>query len=99
MPKRLGVLDLPLLSLTFWVPLPTAAGQVSVLTQHNDNGRTGANLNETSLTTSNVNVTQFGKLFSRGVDGQIYAQPLVVSNVDIPGQGSPQCCLFGDHEQ
>ena len=87
MPKRLGVLDLTLLLLAFWVPLPTAAGQVSVLTQHNDNGRTGANLNETSLTTSNVNVAQFGKLFSRLVDGQIYAQPLVVSNVNMPNQG------------
>src|SRR5262245_41745977 len=61
--------------------------QVSVLTQHNDNSRTGANLSETSLTTSNVNVAQFGKLFPRVVDGQIYAQPLVVSGLDMPNQG------------
>lgn len=60
---------------------------VNVLTQHNDNGRTGANLNETTLTTLNVTVGQFGKLFSRSVDGQIYAQPLYVSNVDFGSRG------------
>ena len=62
------------------------SGLASVLTQHNDNARTGANLNETILNTSNVNVNQFGKLFSRIVDGQIYAQPLYVPGVNI-GQG------------
>src|SRR5262249_39421891 len=61
--------------------------QVNVLTHHNDNNRTGANLSETVLNTSNVNRTQFGKLFSRAVDGQIYAQPLYVFNVDIPKVG------------
>jgi len=64
--------------------LPVMA-QVDVLTQHNDNARTGANLNETTLTPSNVNVNQFGMLFERSVDDQIYSQPLVVSNVDIGG--------------
>jgi hypothetical protein len=59
----------------------------NVLTHHNDNSRTGANLQEVQLTTSNVNVNQFGKLFTRQVDGQIYAQPLYVSNVSIPNWG------------
>ena len=64
---------------------PALHAQVSVVTGLNDNGRTGANLSESTLTTSNVNVNQFGKIFSRSVDGFIYAQPLYVPNVSIAG--------------
>ena len=56
-------------------------------TQHNDAARTGANLGETVLTTTNVNVSQFGKLFERAVDDEIYAQPLYVEGVSVPGVG------------
>lgn len=56
---------------------------VSVLTQHNDNNRSGLNDHETVLTTNNVNVKQFGALFTLPVDDQIYAQPLVVGNLYI----------------
>jgi hypothetical protein len=59
---------------------PTAAG-TDVLTYHNDNSRTGANLNETTLTPQNVNASDFGKLFRYTIDGYVYAQPLVVSQV------------------
>src|SRR6266853_1504165 len=59
---------------------------IKVLTQHNDNGRTGTNLDETILNTSNVNVNHFGKLFSQKVQGQIYAQPLYVPFVEVPGK-------------
>jgi len=57
--------------------------QTVVLTQCNDNSRSGQNTNETILTTSNVNVGQFGKLFAPPVDGQVYAQPLDVPGVTI----------------
>jgi hypothetical protein len=59
---------------------------VSVLTQHNDNIRSGANLQETKLNTTNVNVNDFGLLVSRDVVGRIYAQPLYVPNVLIAGK-------------
>jgi hypothetical protein len=64
-----------------------AAAQVNVTTYHFDNTRQGANLNETILTPANVNSDSFGKLFTYTVDGYVYAQPLYVSGVDIPGQG------------
>ena len=62
------------------VPNPQS---VSVLTQHNDNTRSGWNANETALTTSNVNVLQFGAVFTLSVDDQVYAQPLVVGHVAV----------------
>ncbi len=64
---------------------PPNPQSVSVLTQHNDNSRSGWNDNETTLTTANVNVRQFGEVFTLAVDDQVYAQPLVVSHVSLGG--------------
>lgn len=66
-------------------PKPPNSQSVSVLTQHNDNNRSGLNDNETALTTANVNVQQFGQVFTVIVDDQVYAQPLVVGHVAIDG--------------
>jgi hypothetical protein len=57
----------------------------AVLTYHNDDARDGAFTQETTLTTANVNSTQFGKLFSYSVDGQIYPQPLYLPQISIAG--------------
>jgi len=67
---------------------PNASALVSALTWHYDNTRQGANTNETTLTPANVNVGSFGKLFSYTVDGHIYAQPLILPNVNVPGKGT-----------
>jgi hypothetical protein len=56
---------------------------IDVLTNRYNSSRTGANLQETTLTTANVNVNDFGKLFARNVDGQMYAQPLIVSGLTV----------------
>ena len=42
-----------------------SCAQADVLTQHNDGMRTGANLKEKILTSSNVNKEHFGMLFKR----------------------------------
>src|SRR5271165_1054934 len=77
-----------LLSAFLGIP-PQARAQTSVLTQHYDNARTGANTNETILTPANVNTSSFGKLFSQMVDGYVFAQPLYVPGVTM-GAGTKQ---------
>lgn len=64
-----------------------AAGLAVVATYHNDNARTGRNIMETALTPANVNAAHFGKLYSFPVDGSVYAQPLYLPQVAIPGNG------------
>jgi hypothetical protein len=66
---------------------PAVAAFTGVLTFHNDNARDGVNALETVLTPENVNSAQFGKVFSYPVDGYVYAQPLYIPGVEIPGNG------------
>jgi hypothetical protein len=54
-------------SLSFTTPASNPF-TMAMLTHHNDNGRTGANLNETSLTVDNVNTNSFALLYTRPVD-------------------------------
>jgi hypothetical protein len=56
-----------------------------VLTQRDDNARTGQNLTEAILTPANVNATNFGKIAFFPVDGLVDAEPLYASNVQVPG--------------
>jgi hypothetical protein len=58
-----------------------------VTTYHNDNLRTGLNSAETKLTPLNVNSATFGMLFALPVDGDVYAEPLYMSALTIPGKG------------
>jgi Fe-S cluster assembly iron-binding protein IscA len=88
-PQRIttvSIIFFALLALCIFALAPLRAyGQPpSVLTHHNDVGRTGQNLNEIVLNTTNVNAASFGKLFIQKVDGSIVAQPLYVPGVQLP---------------
>lgn len=65
-----------------------AATTTDVLTYHNDIARTGQNLTETTLTSSNVNSAKFGKLGFYSVDGLVDAEPLYASSVSVPSKGT-----------
>jgi hypothetical protein len=64
-----------------------ARAGTDVLTNNYDAGRTGANLSERALRVANVRPQSFGKLFHYPVDGPVLSQPLVVSDLDMPGKG------------
>jgi hypothetical protein len=78
--------------------LASHAAGVDVLTYHNDNLRTGANLKETILTPANVNSGQFGKLFDQAVDGYVYGQPLYVSGLGIAGSTHNVVYVVTEHD-
>lgn len=69
-------------ALAILLPLSVLAA-TNVLTWHNDDARTGQDLTETQLSPTNVNSTNFGKLFQINVDGKVDAEPLIVSHVAI----------------
>jgi outer membrane protein assembly factor BamB len=79
---------LPLLQITLTFALVAIPAAAQVTTSQYDNFRTGAALNEKVLTPQNVNAKQFGRLGAFGVDGPVYAQPLFVPSVEIPGKGA-----------
>lgn len=64
--------------------IPQAVAQTAVLTEHNDNGRTGQNVSELLLSPGNVQYQQFGRIFTQPVDGLIVGQPLVFPGLSFP---------------
>ena len=69
-----------------------------VITWHMNNARTGANTSETTLTPSNVNSNQFGKKFSYEVDGEVVAQPLIATGVNIDGSTKNVLIIATEHD-
>jgi hypothetical protein len=67
-------------------------------TYHADKFRSGVNSQELALTPASVNKNTFGKLFHRVVDGQIYAQPLIVNNLTIAGAKHNVVIIATEHD-
>ena len=57
---------------------------VDVLNYHYDNYPTGWNQSETDLTPKSVSSSSFGLLNTLSVDGNVFAQPLLVTNFTMP---------------
>lgn len=75
-------------------------GNTAVLTRQNDNLRSGLNQTETTLTPANVRSATFGKVATFSVQGNIFAQPLYVPNVQTPGdQVSNLLVVATEHDQ
>jgi outer membrane protein assembly factor BamB len=73
--------------------LASRAFATDVVRHHNTPERTGGVLDETILSPATLKSRNFGRLFSLVVDGQVYAQPLVLSQFDMPGKG-PKNVVF-----
>lgn len=77
----------PVCRLVFVCALICRFTSAQITTAQYDNQRTGANLHESILTPKNVNPASFGKLFRLSVDGDVYAQPLLLPKLQMPGKG------------
>jgi hypothetical protein len=69
------------------VVILTVKAATSSTTSQSDSARTGLNPNEAILTPENVNSAGFGKTGFFPVDGAVDAQPLYLSDVNMPGKG------------
>jgi len=87
MPGQVVIAEERLGSVTRYGISPTVV-QNDYITYHYDNLRTGWDKSETTLTQANVGSPSFGQLFSTQVDGNVEAQPLVVSALAIPNKGT-----------
>ena len=83
--KTITIKIFTFLSLVFCTCI--AMAQTDVLTQHNNLSRTGWDSTETILNHQTVNANSFGLLYTMPVDDQVFAQPLVVSQITMPGHG------------
>jgi hypothetical protein len=75
-----------------------APANVDVLSFHYDALLSGNNANEQNLTLTNLNPTNFGRLFTEPVDGQIYATPLYKHNVTIGGTLHDLAYVVTEHD-
>jgi Legume lectin domain/Bacterial lectin/Fibronectin type III domain len=74
------------------------APATDVLTFHGDLGSTGVINTETELAPANLGTDQFGKLYTTGLDGQTYAEPLVKTGVTIADGPNTTAGAAGVHD-
>lgn len=67
----------------------SAGSAAATVVYRNGPANTGLNATETTLTPANVNSDTFGRLFTTTLDGQVYAQPLTVPNLNITAGANP----------
>ena len=77
-------------------PVPSVGTDVT--TYHNDVARTGQNLTETALTTTNVNSQTFGLLRNLSVDGKVDAEPLYLSQLSVAGAAHNVVFIATEHD-
>jgi hypothetical protein len=70
---------------------------IHVTMNANDPGGSGANTEETYLNVTNVNPSKFGKLFSRTVDGDQFAEPLYMGGL-VMADGKKHNVVFAATE-
>ncbi|ASV98298.1 pyrrolo-quinoline quinone [Paraburkholderia aromaticivorans] len=75
-----------------------ASYPTDVLMHHNDLGRTGQMLAETTLTQTNVNSTNFGKVAFLAADGKVDGQPLFVTSLAIGGTSHDVVYVVTEHD-
>ncbi|HEY1725920.1 MAG TPA: hypothetical protein VGF89_10875 [Steroidobacteraceae bacterium] len=75
-----------------------ATATADVLTYHYDTMRTGQNLNETTLTPTNVNSSGFGLLRILAADGLVDAAPLIVTNLTVNGSAHNVVYVESEHD-
>jgi hypothetical protein len=75
-----------------------APANVNVTTYHYDPFLLGQDTQETNLTPSNVNSSNFGKLISMPVDGYTYASPVYVHGVMIGGTAHDVAFVSTEHD-
>lgn len=81
-----GIILLIAFALAATVPAPPApSNEGGILMFHGDPGRTGWNAAEQTLTPATARPGSLRKVWTAPVDGEIYAEPLVVSGVLVRG--------------
>ncbi len=88
--RALALVTTAALAAMWAFPTVTSSASVGtdVVTYHNDVARTGQNLTESILSTDRVTSSTFGRTGFLSADGKVDAQPLYLSALAIPGNGT-----------